>query len=146
PEDRHGLPGFGRLLDAMAQAWRERRDDLTDQGKRVAEALSQGSTLVESREPLTEEILRGAHGALTQAFDQEWGGFGGAPKFPQPMTLEFLLRMHLRRYPGALDMVTRTLDAMAEGGIHDQLRGGSHRYATHRRGRVPDFEQLLYAN
>jgi uncharacterized protein YyaL (SSP411 family) len=146
PEDRHGMPGFGRLLEAIAEAWRERRDDLTGQGKRMAEALARGSSLEESREPLAEAILRGVHGALIQAFDQEWGGFGGAPKFPQPMTLELLLRMHLRSYPGALEMVTRTLDAMTEGGIYDQLGGGFHRYSTDRRWLVPHFEKMLYDN
>src|SRR5437016_643473 len=108
-DDWHGMPGFGRLLAAISEAWRERPEELAVQGKRVAEALAREASLAESREPLSEEILRQAHSALSQSFDHEGGGFGRAPKFPQPMTLEFLHRMHLRGYPGALDMVTKTL-------------------------------------
>src|SRR5438445_701655 len=94
-EDRHGLPAFDRVLEALARAWAEQRDRVAEQGKAVAEVLTRTAALRESDEPLAEDILRGAHAALQQAFDRSWGGFGGAPKFPQPMTLEFLLRCHL---------------------------------------------------
>src|SRR5438876_9677100 len=91
PEDRHGLPGFPRLLLTLAETWRERRDDVLSQSARVVLHLSQAAAPAGSPEPLTEELLRGAHAAMTASFDREWGGFGGAPKFPQPMTLGFLL-------------------------------------------------------
>jgi uncharacterized protein YyaL (SSP411 family) len=146
PDDRHGLPAFRRVLTGVAEAWLERRSDAVDQGKRVATALARGADLVESRDPLTESLLRLAHAELSQQFDQHWGGFGPAPKFPQPMTLEFLLRMHVRGYPGSLEMVTTTLDRMADGGIHDQIGGGFHRYSTDERWLVPHFEKMLYDN
>jgi len=146
PEDRHGLPGFPRLLLTLAETWRERRDDVLSQSARVVLHLSQSAAPAGSPEPLTEELLRGAHAAMTASFDREWGGFGGAPKFPQPMTLGFLLGCHLRGYAGALDMVTTTLDRMADGGIHDHVGGGFHRYSTDGRWLVPHFEKMLYDN
>ena len=146
PEPRHGMPSFRELLSAIADTWRERRDDAVGQGKRVAEALAQQSAGRESAEPLTEDLLRGAHGTLERAFDAEWGGFGGAPKFPQPMNLELLLRAHLRGYPGAIEMVRTTLDKMAGGGMYDQLGGGFARYSTDRIWLVPHFEKMLYDN
>ncbi len=143
PADRHGLP---RLLMTLAELWRTRRSEIVEQGRKVASVIAQGGALGASGDPLTEDLMRGAEKALEQAFDAEWGGFSQAPKFPQPMTLELLLRCHLRGYPGALDMVVRTLDRMAAGGIHDQLGGGFHRYATDRRWLVPHFEKMLYDN
>ncbi|MFY9588013.1 MAG: thioredoxin domain-containing protein, partial [Actinomycetota bacterium] len=83
---------------------------------------------------------------IARSFDAEWGGFGGAPKFPQPMTIEFLLRMHARGVPGALDVARRTLDKMARGGMFDQVGGGFHRYAVDRVWLVPHFEKMLYDN
>jgi uncharacterized protein YyaL (SSP411 family) len=143
-EDRHGLPGFRRVLEAISQAWRERRQDLLGQGRRVVEAIA--APVRSSQEPLTEDILQAAHRGLRSQFDPEWGGFGSAPKFPQPATLDFLLRCHLRGYEGSLDMVTLTLDRMASGGMYDQLGGGFHRYSTDRVWLVPHFEKMLYDN
>jgi uncharacterized protein YyaL (SSP411 family) len=144
PEDRHGMPGFRRVLLGVAEAWRDRREELAGQGKRVVEVISQAAR--GSTDPLTEDLLREAVRGLRQAFDTEWGGFGRAPKFPQPMTLEVLLRAHLRGYEGALEMVTVTLDRMASGGMYDQLGGGFHRYSTDRVWLVPHFEKMLYDN
>ncbi|HEV2954249.1 MAG TPA: thioredoxin domain-containing protein, partial [Candidatus Dormibacteraeota bacterium] len=96
--------------------------------------------------PLTEDILGAATKWLGSNFDSRWGGFGLAPKFPQPMLLEFLLGEHLAGDPDALTMVTTTLDRMAAGGIHDQLGGGFHRYSTDERWLVPHFEKMLYDN
>jgi uncharacterized protein len=143
-EERHGLPSFRRVLQAVADAWRDRRDELRTQGERVAAAI--GGGIRPSREPLGEDVLQEGHASLSDAFDREHGGFGRAPKFPQPMTLEFLLRCHLRGYHGSLEMVTTTLDRMAAGGIRDHLGGGFHRYATDRRWLVPHFEKMLYDN
>jgi uncharacterized protein len=144
PQDRHGLPGFPRVLDAVAEAWRDRRDDVRTQGRKVVEAIGRG--VAASTDPLTDEVLREAFDGLRGSFDREWGGFGAAPKFPQPMTVEFLLRCHARGWEGALDMATLTLDRMAAGGIHDHLGGGFHRYSTDRVWLVPHFEKMLYDN
>jgi uncharacterized protein len=146
PEDRHGMPGFRRVLEALSEAWRNRRDVVRSQAAQVVRAVSRGISLPASTDPLSEEILRQAHAGLTRTFDSEWGGFGPAPKFPQPMTMEFLLRCHLRGYDRALEMATATLDAMARGGLYDQVGGGFHRYSTDRQWLVPHFEKMLYDN
>jgi uncharacterized protein YyaL (SSP411 family) len=144
-EDRHGLPSFRRILTAIAETWRERRDEVETQGQRLVEAISRPG-LVASEEPLGDDVLSDAFLALRRAFDARWGGFGGAPKFPQPMTLEFLLRAHLHEQPEALDMLMTTLDRMAAGGVYDQIGGGFHRYAVDERWHVPHFEKMLYDN
>jgi uncharacterized protein YyaL (SSP411 family) len=145
--DRHGLPSFKRVLAAVADAWRDRRDDARRQGETVVEHITtQAGALPEAAGPVEEATLRQAFEQLQRAFDPRWGGFGPAPKFPQPMTLEFLLRCHLRGWQGALDMVELTLNRMASGGIFDQLGGGFHRYATDARWLVPHFEKMLYDN
>jgi uncharacterized protein YyaL (SSP411 family) len=146
PQDLHGLPGFPRVLNALAEAWTNRRSELDEQAARVVTAVSRGVTIQASPDPISEEILMQAHAGLSRAFDPESGGFGPAPKFPQPMTLEFLLRCHLRGYERSLEMATFTLDAMAMGGLYDQLGGGFHRYSTDRRWLVPHFEKMLYDN
>jgi uncharacterized protein YyaL (SSP411 family) len=145
-EDRHGLPAFRRVLEAIAEVWAERRGEAETQAERVTEAISRVGALRASDEPLSEEVAAAASRALREAFDPVWGGFGGAPKFPQPMTLELLLRRHLRGEPEALPMLERTLDAMAAGGMHDQVGGGFHRYATDERWHVPHFEKMLPDN
>jgi uncharacterized protein YyaL (SSP411 family) len=144
PEDRHGIPSFRKVLTAVAQAWRNEREKLLEQGERVTAAISR--RLAPSPEPLTEQTLRDAVTGLAASFDEEWGGFGAAPKFPQPMTIEFLLRRHRRGDDEALAMATRTLDRMSAGGMHDQIGGGFHRYSTDREWRVPHFEKMLYDN
>ena len=143
---RHGLPAFRTVLSAIADVWANRRSEAEQQSSRVIEAIERSTGLGASAQPLTEAILATAFGGLRRAFDPRWGGFGGAPKFPQPMTLEFCLRMHLRGTPDALDVVTITLDKMAGGGLYDQVGGGFHRYSTDERWHVPHFEKMLYDN
>ena len=145
-EARHGLPAFRTVLTAIADVWEHRRSEAELQSAKVTEAIERTSRLGASSEPLTDKVLRAAFDGLRHAFDPRWGGFGGAPKFPQPMTLEFCLRMHLRGTPDALDLVTLTLDKMAGGGMYDQLGGGFHRYSTDERWLVPHFEKMLYDN
>ncbi len=145
-EERHGLPSFRTVLEAVAEAWEHRRSEAETQSARVTEAIDRTSRLAPSSEPLTDDALVSAFGMLRRAFDPRWGGFGRAPKFPQPMTLEFCLRMHLRGTPDALDVVTATLDKMASGGVYDQVGGGFHRYSTDERWHVPHFEKMLYDN
>jgi uncharacterized protein YyaL (SSP411 family) len=147
--DRPGMPSFRRVLAAVADAWDNRRDDARRQGEQVVQVLAaQAGQLggADSQAQLDEGTLRQAFDGLRSAFDPNWGGFGPAPKFPQPMTLEFLLRCSLRGYPGALDMARLTLDKMAAGGIFDQVGGGFHRYSTDGRWLVPHFEKMLYDN
>ena len=145
-EERHGLPSFRAVLEAIADAWEHRRSEAESQSTRVTEAIGRTSRLAGSPEPLSDDVLLSAFGGLRRAFDPRWGGFGGAPKFPQPMTLEFCVRMHLRGTPDALDIVTATLDKMAAGGMYDQVGGGFHRYSTDERWHVPHFEKMLYDN
>jgi uncharacterized protein len=146
PDDRHGLPSFRRVLDAVSEAWRDRRGEAVDQGRRLAQAIGRASERVASTDPLSEEVLRTAYGSLERSFDREWGGVSAGMKFPQPMTLEFLLRCHLRLIPGAGDLVRLTLDRMAGGGVYDQVGGGFHRYSVDPRWHVPHFEKMLYDN
>src|SRR5437773_3790519 len=140
PEPRHGLPSFRQVLEAVADAYRERRGDVTRQAASLVEAIRVSGETEPSREPLTSGILGDAVRALRAQFDPEWGGFGGAPKFPPASTLEFLLRR------GELDLVRTTLDGMAAGGMYDLVGGGFHRYSVDGRWLVPHFEKMLYDN
>jgi uncharacterized protein YyaL (SSP411 family) len=146
PEPRHGLPSFQQVLTAVSDAYRERRGDVSRQASAIVEAVRQSTELAPSNDPLTESMLGDATRALQRQFDQGWGGWGGAPKFPQASTLEFLLRMHLRGDEDALPRVTQTLDAMAAGGMYDLVGGGFHRYSVDREWLVPHFEKMLYDN
>jgi uncharacterized protein YyaL (SSP411 family) len=145
-EPAHGIPSFRDVLDGVAEAWRDRRDELEEQGGRVIQVISRAASLEGSSEPLTAELTQEAFATLRSAFDATWGGFGGAPKFPQPMILEFVLRMAVRGTSGAREVLTTTLDRMATGGIYDQLGGGFARYSTDERWHIPHFEKMLYDN
>ena len=144
PEDRHGMPSFRRLLRALAAAWNERRDELVTQAGRVTAAISRELPAEKTADP---PALREAFGFLEQSYDPQHGGFGGAPKFPQPATLEFLLRIAGEPWaPAAATMAEHTLVAMARGGIYDHLGGGFARYSVDDRWLVPHFEKMLYDN
>ncbi|HUF59118.1 MAG TPA: thioredoxin domain-containing protein [Actinomycetota bacterium] len=145
-EPAHGMPSFRQVLEGIVEAWGERRAEIEGQGGRVIDAISRAVSLTASAEPLTDEITSSALAALRRSFDETWGGFGAAPKFPQPMTLEFVLRMALRDAPDALVMLTTTLDRMAAGGMYDQVGGGFARYSTDATWLVPHFEKMLYDN
>jgi hypothetical protein len=140
PAPRHGLPSFRQVLEAVAQAYRERRDEVGRSAAQLVEAVRASSELAPSSEPLTGSVLSEAVRGLRRSFDAEWGGFGGAPKFPPASVLEFLLRR------GELDMVTKTLDGMAAGGMYDVVGGGFHRYSVDEQWLVPHFEKMLYDN
>ena len=149
PEPRHGMPSFRQVLAATWTAWRERREEIAGAADRIRELLSRGGPPPEGeRGTLPDEHgLAEAFRALAGSFDPSHGGFGRAPKFPQPTTLELLLHHHLRTADArALEMVLTTLAAMAGGGIRDHLGGGFHRYATDARWLVPHFEKMLYDN
>jgi uncharacterized protein YyaL (SSP411 family) len=147
PDDRHGLPGFPRVLEAMADAYRTRRAEVERQGRELADHLRSQLTVPPGRTDPGREQVQGAVRQLAASFDPINGGFGGAPKFPAPMTLELLLRAWRRSGDAAILMMVRvTLDRMADGGIHDQLGGGFARYATDAQWLVPHFEKMLYDN
>ena len=146
PEPRHGMPSFRQVLTGLSDAWRERRDEIDAQSLRVTEAIATASRAEGSADPLTPEIPAAALARLREQFDPRWGGFGDAPKFPQPMTLEFLLRQALHGEAGALEMLVITLDRMADGGMYDQVGGGFSRYSTDAAWHVPHFEKMLYDN
>jgi uncharacterized protein YyaL (SSP411 family) len=147
PADRHGLPGFPRLLQALAEAWTNRRADVLDNGRQLAGSLGQESRLRAAGAPLGDEILFSAFQSVSAQFDEEHGGLGGAPKFPQPMIWEFVLRFARRSdNPYARRMVHTTLVKMARGGMYDQLGGGFARYSVDPLWLVPHFEKMLYDN
>jgi uncharacterized protein YyaL (SSP411 family) len=139
---RHGQPGFRELLEALQDAWTNRKGDVAEVSTRIREALA-GSVELSGGVVFDREALDAAVQALARDFDREWGGFGNAPKFPPSMVLEFLLR---HGGPEATDMAGRTLARMAAGGIHDQLAGGFARYGVDRAWVVPHFEKMLYDN
>ena len=154
PEARHGLPSFRQILDAIRNAYGERRDEVTKNATDLREILHR-STAEAVEGPLTHEgerlvgsaLLDHAYRFLSSRFDPTHGGFGGAPKFPQPVNLEFALRIHARTGDAqALSMVTHTLRKMARGGMHDHLAGGFHRYSVDATWLVPHFEKMLYDN
>ncbi|HZQ89443.1 MAG TPA: thioredoxin domain-containing protein [Gaiellaceae bacterium] len=140
PEPRHGLPSFRQVLVAIADVYKERRDDVAQQADVIVEALRRSAELAPSREPLDRAIVADAVRVLKRQFDPEWGGFGHAPKFPPHSVLELLLRTD------ELEMVTTTLDGMALGGMHDVVGGGFHRYSVDEQWLVPHFEKMLYDN
>jgi uncharacterized protein YyaL (SSP411 family) len=143
PEPRYDMPSFRQVLEAVSHAYRERRDDLERQAEALVGAIRTASELEASREPLTTELLTRAVSVLSAQFDARYGGFGRAPKFPPASNLEFLLRTGR---DDALDMVRRTLDGMAAGGMYDLVGGGFHRYSVDDRWLVPHFEKMLYDN
>jgi len=146
PEDRYGMPSFKRLLIAISETWRDRRGEAELQGKRLVEHLDPLARLAPTEDPLSEDVLESAAHAFEQSFDPEWGGFGNAPKFPQPMTIDLLHRLAARGLGGTERMATLSLDAMAAGGMFDQLGGGFARYSVDRYWLVPHFEKMLYDN
>lgn len=147
PEDRYNMPGFPRILESMAAAYRERPEDVAQTAASILNELARLNDVRESASQLNTELLDTAGKGILKTYDSINGGFGGAPKFPPAMTLEFLLRTHYRTGASdALDVVSHTCRKMAEGGIYDQLGGGFHRYATDAKWLVPHFEKMLYDN
>jgi uncharacterized protein YyaL (SSP411 family) len=146
PRPAHGMPSFRQVLAAVRDAWENRRQDLETAGERIVAGISARLDLGPPA-PLSADLLDGAVRELAGSFDETAGGFGGAPKFPPSMLLEFLLRAHARTGSDrALEMVRRTAEAMARGGMHDQLAGGFARYSVDDAWVVPHFEKMLYDN
>jgi len=146
-EPRHGMPSFRQILTGVAQAWNNDRENVVGSAGEVAKQLQALAGVRFETQALDAAILRSALRGLGQRFDPTWGGFGDAPKFPQPMTIEFLLRESLGDGGStALEMAETTLQKMAQGGMYDQLGGGFARYSVDRRWLVPHFEKMLYDN
>ena len=147
PDDRMGMPGFPKVLEAVASAFKERREEVEENAQQIRGLLQRATKELPKPDDLTPELLAEASEQLAQSFDSRNGGFGGAPKFPQPAAIEFLLRQDKRGGGGReAIMVQRTLDRMASGGIYDQIGGGFHRYAVDGIWLVPHFEKMLYDN
>ncbi|MGW5660126.1 thioredoxin domain-containing protein [Streptomyces sp. NPDC003758] len=147
PAPRHGMPAFRQVLEGVQQAWADRRDEVAEVAGKIARDLAQREiSYGDTRAPGEEELAQALLG-LTREYDAQRGGFGGAPKFPPSMVIEFLLRHHARTgSEGALQMAQDTCERMARGGIYDQLGGGFARYSVDRDWVVPHFEKMLYDN
>ncbi|MFE0356641.1 thioredoxin domain-containing protein [Streptomyces nigra] len=147
PAPRHGMPSFRQVLEGVRSAWTDRRDEVAEVAGKIVRDLagreiSYGGTEAPGEQELAQALL-----GLTREYDPQRGGFGGAPKFPPSMVIEFLLRHHARTgAEGALQMAQDTGERMARGGIYDQLGGGFARYSVDRDWVVPHFEKMLYDN
>jgi uncharacterized protein YyaL (SSP411 family) len=146
-EPRHGMPSFLQVLEGVDRAWREQRSEVQGAGQRLVEALAAQNRVGAIAGEPTPALLEAAVVGIEASFDPARGGWGSAPKFPQPMTIEFLLRRAAATGDARpLAIARRSLDAMADGGIRDQLGGGFHRYSTDAEWLAPHFEQMLYDN
>jgi uncharacterized protein len=147
PQDRYNMPGFPRVLIGVAEAYKERPQEIAETGTSLLAELRRLSQSTSSDFPIEKELVDAAYAGVIRNYDATNGGFGGAPKFPPAMTLEFLLRTYVRTgNEDALSIVSNTCSKMADGGICDQLGGGFHRYSTDARWLVPHFEKMLYDN
>ena len=151
PDDRGGRPGFPTVLQRLADAWKNDREHVVEAAAGAMKALAEYTAAGAAKSDAAgKEALAAGFKQLTQTFDEEYGGFGAAPKFPRPVALNFLLRYHAREGAdskdgkAALAVTLHTLRKMAEGGMHDQLGGGFHRYSVDKFWHVPHFEKMLY--
>ncbi len=146
PVPRHGMPAFRDVLNFIADTWKTKRDEVVQSSEEITRSIKEGYEL-KGEGTLTKLLLDNAYAVVVSAHDPQFGGFGRPPKFPLPSYLGFLLRYHARTGKGSvLNPVLKTLDSMADGGIHDHLAGGFHRYSTDRYWLVPHFEKMLYDN
>jgi uncharacterized protein len=150
PDDRYGQPGFKNVLERIAAAWKQDHEKIAGQGTKIIEALREAQTAESGAAGrIDTKILDAAYEQLSRSFDARDGGFGSAPRFPRPVTLNFLSRFYARNPSSeagkhALEMDLVTLRKMAAGGVHDHLGGGFHRYSVDRYWHVPHFEKMLY--
>jgi hypothetical protein len=147
PEDRYNRPGFGRLIVSIAEAYRKRRNEVVESSTTLIDQINAQARGPAAGGDLDVGLLERAVGGISERFDPDHGGFGGAPKFPSSMTIDFLLRYHHRSGEArSLDMANLSLEKMALGGIYDHAGGGFHRYSTDAHWLVPHFEKMLYDN
>ena len=149
PEDRYGQPGFKKVLEKVATAWKESRDKIVEQGGQIVAALRESQSAATAEGKIDAAIFETAYKQLDRSYDPKEGGFGNAPKFPRPVTLNFLTRFYARDPNSdsgkqSLEMALFTLRKMAAGGMHDHIGGGFHRYSVDRYWHVPHFEKMLY--
>ncbi len=145
-DDRYGRPGIGRILEAMAQVWRERRDEALETASSVMAAIEHNESF-SARSAVSLDLAEKIAASIVSQFDARNGGFGAQPKFPHPAALDLLLEVAMTRGDErAREAFVTTLEKMARGGVYDQLAGGFHRYSVDERWRVPHFEKMLYDN
>ena len=163
PEERYGQPAFTKVLERIARAWKEDHDKIVEQGSKIVEALRESQSAAPGEGKIDGSVADAAYRQIDRSYDPKEGGFGNAPKFPRPVTLNFLTRFYAREaghasgLPSAdnasgthalpskaLDMALFTLRKMAAGGMHDHIGGGFHRYSVDRYWHVPHFEKMLY--
>jgi uncharacterized protein YyaL (SSP411 family) len=149
PTERYGQPAFTKVLERIATAWKEGHDKIVEQGSKIVEALRESQSAAPGEGKIDDSVLTAAYRQIDRSYDPKEGGFGNAPKFPRPVTLNFLTRFYARDPRSddrkhALDMALFTLRKMAGGGMHDHIGGGFHRYSVDRYWHVPHFEKMLY--
>jgi uncharacterized protein YyaL (SSP411 family) len=150
PEDRYGQPGFKKVLERIAAAWKENHQNIAGQGAKIVDALRESQMgRTETANTIDPKVFDEAYEQFSRSYDPREGGFGNAPKFPRPVVLNLLSRFYARSRSSrdgkdALEMVLFTLRKMAAGGMHDHLGGGFHRYSVDRYWHVPHFEKMLY--
>src|SRR5881398_729887 len=149
PEERYGQPAFKKVLERIATAWKEDHDKIVEQGSKIVEALRESQSAAPGEWKIDDSVADAAYRQIDRSYDPKEGGFGNAPKFPRPVTLNFLTRFYARDPKSdsgkhALDMALFTLRKMAAGGMHDGIGGGFHRYSVDRYWHVPHFEKMLY--
>jgi uncharacterized protein YyaL (SSP411 family) len=149
PEDRYGQPAFKMVLERIAAAWKENHDKIVEQGGKIVDALRESQTARKAEGKIDASILEAGYRQIDRSYDPKEGGFSNAPKFPRPVTLNFLTRFYSRGPKSesgkqALEMTLFTLRKMAAGGMHDHIGGGFHRYSVDRYWHVPHFEKMLY--
>ena len=147
PEERGGMPSFKRILLSIAEIYREKQKEVLESTEKIKEQLGRMTKLKSGDEELTFDLLHNAFQEISEKYDYENGGFSEAPKFPQPLVIEFLFRYYkTTKDKNTINMITFTLKKMAEGGIYDHLGGGFHRYSVDNKWLVPHFEKMLYDN
>ena len=151
PEERYGQPAFTKVLERIARAWKEDHDKIVEQGSKIVEALRESQSAAPGEGKIDGSVADAAYRQIDRSYDPKEGGFGNAPKFPRPVTLNFLTTILARADTQtsdsgkhALDMTLFTLRKMAAGGMHDHIGGGFHRYSVDRYWHVPHFEKMLY--
>ncbi len=145
PEDKYGRPGFKTLLLALHDSWKEKRSEIEESASSAVQFMQKAEILEGEPTPLTDDLLKEAAARYDRGYDEEYAGFGRSPKFPRSHVLSFILRVWKRtQEPKLLEIVEKTLDAMARGGMYDQLGGGFHRYSVDPQWRIPHFEKMLY--
>src|SRR5215471_12596965 len=147
PQDYQGRPSFRRVLQTLAQAYREKQGEVLESAESVMDAISQAEGFAGKSGPLRVELIESMVTSAVKLFDREHGGFGSSPKFPHPSAMDLLMQRYAEtRSEPLLEVIATSLEKMAKGGVYDQLAGGFHRYSVDERWLVPHFEKMSYDN